>query len=121
MIKRPTLKIKLEKNGRRIVVWALVDSGADCCIFPASMAKALGIAIPNSRASPFSGTAEAPQVAYFETVQATIWNGKATEDPISFELYAGFCNTLEHVGLGLLGQEGFSRASLWRLISAATY
>ncbi len=24
-----------------------------------------------------------------------------------FDLYAGFCDTLEHVGLGLLGQVGF--------------
>ena len=71
------------------------------------MASALGIAIPNQNATPFSGTADAPQIAYFETVQATISNGNSAEAPITFELYAGFCETLEHVGLGLLGQNGF--------------
>jgi hypothetical protein len=106
-LKRPTLKNKLEKNGRKIVVWALVDSGADCCIFPASMEKALAIDLPNQRSSPFSGTAAATQLAYFETVRATVWNGNAAEEPITFDLDAGFCDTLEHVGLGLLGQQGF--------------
>jgi hypothetical protein len=106
-LKRPTLKIKLEKNGRKIVVWALVDSGADCCIFPASMAKALNIQIPNQRSSQFSGTADAPQMAYFETVRATLWNDSPDTDPLTFDLDAGFCDTLEHVGLGLLGQDGF--------------
>lgn len=55
----------------------------------------------------FSGTSDQPQLAYFETVQATIWNGNADETPLTFDLYAGFCETLEHAGLGLLGQEGF--------------
>ena len=40
-------------------------------------------------------------------VKATIWNGSPEESPIAFDLYAGFCDSLEHVGLGLLGQDGF--------------
>jgi len=106
-IKRPILQVNLEKDGHSIQTLAMVDSGADFCLFPASMAKTLGIAVPNQNAAPFSGTADAPQIAYFETVTATIWNGNAAEAPIAFELYAGFCDTLEHVGLGLLGQSGF--------------
>ncbi len=86
---------------------ALVDSGADNCIFPASIGMALGIAVPNPNAYVFSGTADAPQIAYFDTLQVTIWNRDINEKPLQFEIYAGFCETLEHVGLGLLGQEGF--------------
>jgi hypothetical protein len=112
-IRRPIVSISLEKNSRKISTWALVDSGADFCIFPASIAGALGINTPNQNASPFSGTSDSPQIAYFETVRASIWNGNQNEPAIAFDLYAGFCETLEHVGLGLLGQEGFfSRFSL---------
>jgi hypothetical protein len=106
-IKRPILQMNLEKGGQIIRTLAIVDSGADFCLFPASMASALGIAIPNQNATLFSGSANAPQIAYFETVSVTIWNGDNAEAPITFDLYAGFCDTLEHVGLGLLGQNGF--------------
>jgi hypothetical protein len=51
--------------------------------------------------------ADQPQTAYFDNVKATIWNGDKAENPFTFDLYAGFCDTLEHVGLGLLGQVGF--------------
>ncbi len=90
-----------------IAAFAIVDSGADNCLFPASLAGQLGITILNRNAYVFSGTSEQGQIAYFETVKATMWNGQAGEQPLTFELYAGFCDTLEHVGMGLLGQEGF--------------
>ncbi len=106
-IKRPLVTALLEKNGREITGIAIVDSGADNCLFPASFAAALGITIPNQKTYVFSGTAEAPQVAYFDTIRVTVWNGDPKDQPFQFELYAGFCDTLEHVGLGLLGQHGF--------------
>ncbi len=86
---------------------AIVDSGADSCIFPASLAAQLGINIPNQNASVFSGTANAPQIAYFETVKVSIWDMQTKTFTAGFDLYAGFCETLEHVGVGLLGQDGF--------------
>ncbi|MFZ0311974.1 MAG: hypothetical protein WAL85_04620 [Candidatus Korobacteraceae bacterium] len=106
-IKRPVLTVLLERDGRSIAGLAIVDSGADNSIFPASIGTALGIAIPNPNTYVFSGTADAPQIAYFDTVSVTIWNGNATEQRLKFDLYTGFCDSLEHVGLGLLGQEGF--------------
>jgi hypothetical protein len=89
--------------------------------FPASIAGALGIAIPNQNASPFSGTSDSPQIAYFDTVHVVISNGNPNEAPISFGLYAGFCETLEHVGIGLPGQEGFSLALKCHSISKTTF
>src|SRR5208337_1173457 len=103
-ISRPLLTVTLERGGLSIATFAIVDSGADNCLFPASLAGQLGIATPNQNAYVFSGTSEQGQIAYFETVKATIWNGQPQEQPITFELYAGFCDTLEHVGMGLLGQ-----------------
>jgi hypothetical protein len=106
-VARPVLPIALSKNGNQIISYAIVDSGADTCIFPASIALQLAITVPNQRTHVFSGTADGPQIAYFDSIRATIWNGDRNENPISFDLYAGFCGSLEHVGLGLLGQQGF--------------
>jgi hypothetical protein len=107
MLHRPILNVLLRKNGKAITAKSMIDSGSDACLFPASFARTLGITIPNLRILSFSGTSDARQAAYFETVQATIWNNSMQEEPITFDLEAGFCTTLEHVGFGLLGQEGF--------------
>jgi len=104
---RPLIKVLLRKGPRSLLTYAIVDSGADQCIFPASLATHLGITIPNPNTYVFSGTQDSPQIAYFDTVTATLWNWNPAEAVITFELYAGFCQTLEHVGLGLLGQDGF--------------
>jgi hypothetical protein len=111
-LKRPIVALLLAKEDRQFVVFAIVDSGADLCIFPASVATRLGITLPNDKASAFSGSGETTQLAYFETIQATILpmdapNIDPDQEPIAFPLYAGFCETLEHIGMGLLGHEGF--------------
>ena len=109
--KRPVLFLTLQRNNLSVNALALVDSGADESLFPASLAGQLGIAIPNQNSFVFSGTAAAPQLAYFETVTVQVWNVPPDGGPrtvaFTFELYAGFCETLEHVGMGLLGQNGF--------------
>jgi len=95
-----------------MVVFALIDSGADSCVFPASVADALGISIPNANASRFSGSTGEAQIAYYERIQATILpmdgpNIEPNQEPLSFPLFAGFCESMEHVGMGVLGLEGF--------------
>lgn len=107
-IKRPVLRLTLERGNRSVVALAIVDSGADECIFPASQGLALGVPIPNPNVLVFSGTANQPQNAYFGNIRAHIWSfANPAQVVFSFDFYAGFCETLEHVGLGLLGQNGF--------------
>jgi hypothetical protein len=111
-LKRPIVALLLANGERRVIVYAVVDSGADVCVFPASVARDLDIQIPNERASTFSGSSDAIQMAYFDEIQATILPMESAkiapnQEPISFPLYSGFCETLEHVGMGLLGHEGF--------------
>ena len=109
---RPIVALLLNRGERNVIAYATVDSGADNCVFPASIGIALGVDIPNPRSSLFSGSRDERQIAYYEEIQATILPMESAEigadqEPISFPLYAGFCETLEHVGMGLLGQEGF--------------
>jgi len=106
-LKRPVIDILLRNGKKAVSTRALIDSGADHCIFPASFAKPLGITLPNHRFMRFSGTSNFSQTAYFDTIQVAIWNSNRNEEPILFDLYAGFCDSVEHVGLGILGQEGF--------------
>jgi len=106
-IQRPVLVVVLENSPNVVGTLAIVDSGADSCIFPASLDGPLGIAIPNRNRSVFSGTTDSPQIAYFENVRARIWDSTTKSFVFDFGLYAGFCDTLEHVGHGLLGQNGF--------------
>jgi hypothetical protein len=111
-IDRPIVALLLSRGDRSILAYAFVDSGADSCVFPASIGAALGIAIPNQHPATFSGTLDSSQVAYFDEIQATVLPLESAEitadqEPITFPLYAGFCETLEHVGMGLLGHEGF--------------
>jgi hypothetical protein len=111
-VSRPIVGLLLQHNGKQMIVFALVDSGSDSSIFPSSIAESLGIPITNSKSSSFSGSKNEAQMAYFEEVQATILpmdgpNIDPNQEPLTFPLYAGFCDTLEHVGMGLLGQEGF--------------
>ncbi len=125
-IKRPVVALLLEKGDPKVVVFAVVDSGADLCVFPASMARDLGMEIPNSRSSAFSGSGDTTQMAYFEEVRATIMpmdgpNIDPNQQPLTFPLYAGFCDTLEHVGMGLLGQEGFFSRFTVRFNNAESY
>jgi hypothetical protein len=125
-VSRPIVALHLARDGKEMVVFAIVDSGADQCVFPASIAEALGIRIPNQRASAFSGSSQLSQVAYFDQVQATILpmdapNIEPGQEPLSFPLYAGFCETLEHVGMGLLGQEGFFSRFTLRFETAQNY
>ena len=113
---RPIVALLLNKGEKSVIAYATVDSGADNCVFPASIGLALGVDLPNPRSSLFSGSRDEPQVAYYEQIEVTILPMESQQispqistdqEPLSFPLYAGFCDTLEHVGMGLLGQAGF--------------
>jgi hypothetical protein len=114
-IKRPILQLRLQRGNASINTFAVVDSGADECIFPASVGISLGVPIPNPNVYVFSGTAEQPQNAYFDDIHVSVISPTdPSQAAFEFDLYAGFCDTLEHVGLGLLGQNGFF--SLFKVI-----
>jgi hypothetical protein len=86
---------------------ALIDSGADDCLFPGSLAGLLGITIPNQNSYVFCGTAANSQLAFFENINVGILDWQTGRVILTFDVYAGFCDTLEHTGMGLLGQNGF--------------
>jgi hypothetical protein len=104
---RPFLPIFLINGPKVVRVFAVVDSGADSCVFPASLASHLGIVLPNQNSSVFCGTGNDAQLAFYEDIKVAVWSVVDRKIALTFDLYAGFCSTMEHVGLGLLGQDGF--------------
>jgi hypothetical protein len=98
---RPYLAINLLTATKSFACYALIDSGADDCIFPASFAAQLGIDYLTGRHYPFGGVGKKDQDAYFFDVEMDIVG------IIRYQLAIGFTTSLEQNGHGLLGQNGF--------------
>jgi hypothetical protein len=83
--------------------YALVDSGADDCVFPASYAARVGLDIAQGKKYPFAGVGS-QQVAYFFDIEIAL-----PGTPIKYAVPVGFTSALDRspFGYGLLGQNGF--------------
>lgn len=84
---------------------ALVDSGADYCIFSGEIADILGIDITTGELQTASGAvAGETRPVYFHRVDITV--GTGTRNP-RITIRAGFMPDLANNGHGLLGRSGF--------------
>ena len=81
-------------------VIALVDSGADLCLFHSDIGKLIGIDVESGSELAFQGVSGAKATAYLHRVRLTV------RDMDSISLDVGFTNLMA-VGTGLLGQQGF--------------
>lgn len=99
---RPRIPLALTEEGTRFPCLALVDSGADDCLFPISFARQLGLKVPNRRRYAFGGAGGGDvQTAHFFDLQITIGNVARYRIPV------GFTTALEGHNIGVLGQNGF--------------
>src|SRR5271165_4117831 len=101
VIARPLLVVKLScKNGSTFSCVAIVDSGADHCLFPASFANALGLDILKMKSNLVGGVGSSANTTYYDTIEIDFGAG-------GFEAYVGFTSGMDSHGVGLLGQVGF--------------
>jgi hypothetical protein len=98
---RPYLALNLLTGSRSFSCYALIDSGADDCIFPAMFVQRLGLEFHSGRRYSFGGVGSSGQEAYFLDVDVDIV-GVAMHT-----LSVGFSTSLDGRGHGLLGQNGF--------------
>lgn len=98
---RPYVAIDLFNGTRSFRSYALIDSGADDCIFPASFARQLGLNYLAGRHYPFGGAGDGNQDAYFFDLELDIIDISRYAVPI------GFSPSVEKFGHGVLGQNGF--------------
>ena len=101
VIIKPMIQIRLSRGSKGMNLLALIDSGADACLFHKSLADALEIDYKQGRSRDFSGISgrQAKVTAYFHEVHLTVLGLS------SIDLEVGFT---ESDGVGaLLGQSGF--------------
>lgn len=101
---RPALSVALLNAGRRVECTAVVDSGADFCVFPMSLVAQLELLPQASKQVPgitgYGYNDERPLL--FWTVTMEIGRD------FSLSTMIGFSEDQEGPGFGLLGQRGFS-------------
>lgn len=99
-ILRPVIPIALKYGNQIIDYEALIDSGADHCIFHAEVGELLDIPIKKGHRIFFHGTSDSSQVAYFHKVKICIKNCEA-------DTVVAFSYDIASIPYGLLGQKGF--------------
>jgi hypothetical protein len=87
--------------GESIRFLALVDSGADACLFPLTVATLLKMDVLRLPKAMTGGVGSQSNVTYYDTVSIDLGNG------IAFDAYVGFTEGMNSVGMALLGQDGF--------------
>ena len=97
---RPVIPIRLIKGAKDIRYHAIIDSGADLCIFHAEIGELIGITLESGKLLQFSGISQQQLNAYFHNIKIDIGG-------YEFDCYAGFSRDIDKLPYGLLGQTGF--------------
>jgi len=90
--------VRLRHRERFIDLLALIDSGADDCLFPVGLANLLGLELLPEKAGQYVGIGPGEITATFDTIALEVGDW-------SLALYAGFLDS--PTAPALLGQNGF--------------
>ena len=96
---RPVLTLEIESHDRKLGCMAIVDSGADECVFPLSYALELGLDPLKAETGHTSGVGGASNTYHWDVTLRFQFG--------AVRLRAGFMESLNTIGFGLLGQTGF--------------
>jgi len=98
---KPIIPIKITFNSKGVVYSALIDSGADFCIFDSEIGEYLGIDIKTGTKVGFGGKQErGGAVAHLSEVILTVGGNQ-------YKTTVGFSSDIAKHGYGILGQKGF--------------
>jgi len=98
---RPIIPVILHYDGKSIGYEALIDSGADFCLFHADLADYLGIPLEQGSRQIFGGITGQKATTYFHLVNLSVGGHKLSSVPV------GFTREIAPHGHGILGQFGF--------------
>lgn len=96
---RPVIPIKIINKVKEFGYLALVDSGADFCIFHGEIGELLGIPVKKGKTSPLYGVTAGEGKVYYHNLDLEVGGWKINS-------YMGFSYDLKYP-LGILGQKGF--------------
>ncbi len=97
-IKRPIIRIVLKSKDTFVIYHALIDSGADYCIFSIELARALNIKLSKSKTS-FRGVGKEKVQGFWGDVEIGVGE-------VKYKIKAIFAE-ISDFGHGILGQKGF--------------
>ncbi len=97
---RPVIQIDFYGTNGGFGYLVLIDSGADYCLFHATVGEQLGLKIKSGTPLTFYGTSGEPQKAYFHTITFKIGGHEHTAK-------VGFSYEMEKLAYGILGQDEF--------------
>lgn len=98
---KPIIPIEIAVGDKKIDYFALIDSGADFCIFDAAIGGYLGLSIKSGRKLNFGGVQELKgSSAFLHEVVLRVGG-------IEKKIFLGFSYEIAKHGFGLLGQKGF--------------
>ena len=97
---RPVIPVQLQCKNRFINYEALVDSGADFCIFDAQIGELLNIDIKSGEKQMVSGITGAQESYYIHPITMIVggWSNNVK---------VGFLPNIARLGYGVVGQKGF--------------
>lgn len=100
-ILKPIIPIKIIAEGKELRYAALIDSGADFCIFDAEIGEYLGLDVESGSREGFGGIQEqGGAVAFLHKVILSIGG-------LESKTTVGFSYDIARYGFGILGQKGF--------------
>jgi hypothetical protein len=97
---RPVIPVTLINADKRVTYYAIIDSGADLCIFHAEIGEQIGLDIESGKVLVFNGITKEQLTAYFHDIKISIGG-------YEYDCYAGFSRGLNNMPYGLLGEVGF--------------
>jgi hypothetical protein len=97
---RPVIPIEIKNSSHTVRYEALIDSGADFCIFDAQLADVLGIDTEMGFKQLVGGITGIEQPYYIHKIELSVGGWK-------HEINAGFMPEMPDFGYGVLGQVGF--------------
>ncbi len=100
-ISRPIIPVGISWHGKSLRYSALIDSGADFCIFDGEVGDYLGMDVRSGIREVFGGVQEKGGAeAFLHTITLTVggWD---------YETTVGFSYDIAKHGSGILGQKGF--------------
>lgn len=97
---KPLIPVVIRYRDKKEKVFALVDSGADACLFPAGMAERLGIDIRAGARHDFMGIGASSTPFFFHEVEILLGQ-------YQHKTKVGFSASQKIGAGGILGQQGF--------------
>ena len=96
---RPIIPIELGHNNKTIRYGVLVDSGADLCIVPGDIGRAIGLDVESGEPFALGGVTGKLEDGYLHVVTLKIRE-------YSYRVKVGFLDTMRDGAFGMAGQKG---------------